>query len=69
MAKVRSYSALMKSAQCVQIGLNGADVSFTPMKNEGPREGYSYLVGKTLHHSVGAEDLGTKLLEAFVLCE
>ncbi|MGO1073134.1 hypothetical protein [Lysobacter sp. CA199] len=68
-AKVRSWSAFVKTAKFVQIERSATEVVFFPYKNVGPRKRHEPLIGKELRRPSTSTQIGEELLAVFDLCE
>jgi hypothetical protein len=68
-AGVRSFAAFAKGAKCVEIGLEGETLVFTPTTNGGPREGFLHLNDRQIRCSATEVEIVRGIRLAFDACE
>ena len=71
LAGVKSWSAFMRGASCVNIQLDDALLTMTPNTNAGAKEGFSPLLDKEVRIPAdsSAQQIGEAIRSAFSFCE
>lgn len=71
LAGVKSWSALVKGTASVLVSSDESGFTIEPCKNEGPRDGYSFLPHKNLSLTAGStpKQIGEAVKRAITLCE